>query len=76
MPTKVHPKQLKQGGASVGQTLVWDGANWVPGGGVGTVYLRGDANTNGSVRLASLTDYTAVLQTRLNGTWVDLTVFD
>ena len=76
MPTKVHPKQLKQAGAVVGQTLVWDGANWVPGGGTGTVYLRGNADTNGSVRLTSLTDYTATLQTRLNGVWVDLTVFD
>lgn len=30
MTTGQAPKQLRQGGATTGQKLVWDGTNWVP----------------------------------------------
>jgi len=73
--TKVHPKQLKQGTAVTGDALVWDGTAWTPGV-AATVYLRGNSSTDGSVRLTSTADYTAKLQTRIAGTWTDLTVFD
>jgi len=42
---------------------------------VGDAYLRGDASTDGSVRLTSVTGYQAKIQTRVSGTWTDIATF-
>lgn len=39
----VQPAQLADGGATVGQVLMWDGANWIPATTAeGTIYTAGD----------------------------------
>jgi len=57
-------------------TTAWEDLS--TGGGAapsGDVYLRGDATTDGSVRMTSPTTYTAKMQTRVSGTWTDIASF-